>query len=80
MHNQSISDESMNFYEESADKKNKIILDQIYSQISQKSHYKNAFIEKESIAGGGFGRVFHVKNRYDDEDYAMKKILLTGKV
>lgn len=38
------------------------------------SHYHREFDEINYIAGGGFGKVFLVKHKLDDTDYAVKKI------
>ncbi len=51
---------------------------QIGSVFFQTTYYKSVFVEKTRIGKGGFGQVFHVQNKYDDEDYALKKILIKG--
>jgi len=64
------------FYDESSDGPN--IGDRMESTLSQISNYKNVFIEEKRIGRGGFGQVFRVTNRFDDQHYAIKKILVTG--
>jgi serine/threonine protein kinase len=66
-----------NFYDPSgADEPNIVNYE---NNVSSKTHYKSVFEEKTQIGRGGFGYVFHVQNNHDDEDYAVKKILLSGK-
>ncbi|CAG2170976.1 unnamed protein product [Oppiella nova] len=41
---------------------------------SSESHYKSLFIELSAIGSGGFGTVFKVKHKIDDQIYAVKKV------
>jgi serine/threonine protein kinase len=66
-----------NFYDSSADKQN--IANHEINFAPSQTHYKSVFEEKTQIGRGGFGHVFYARNKYDDEDYAVKKILLSGK-
>jgi serine/threonine protein kinase len=45
---------------------------------SKTSHYQNVYEEIIKIGEGGFGQVYRARNKFDDEEYAVKKILLTG--
>lgn len=40
------------------------------------SHYKREFEELAFIAGGGFGKVYRVRHKLDDTEYAVKKIFI----
>jgi serine/threonine protein kinase len=68
--------ENADFSDESENKSE--LGEQCFSNCGQTSHYENVFLEKGKIGKGGFGQVFHVQNRFDGEEYAVKKILLTG--
>ncbi|XP_072013882.1 eukaryotic translation initiation factor 2-alpha kinase 1-like isoform X2 [Amphiura filiformis] len=46
---------------------------------SQNSRYKTEFREIDKIGKGGFGSVYKVKNKLDQREYAVKKILLKQK-
>jgi serine/threonine protein kinase len=51
----------------------------VVSSTSSQIHYESVFEEISQIGRGGFGYVFRVQNKIDDEYYAVKKILLSGK-
>lgn len=40
------------------------------------SRYTSDFVEVRFLGRGGFGTVYHVRNRLDNADYAVKKVLL----
>lgn len=44
------------------------------------SHYRSSFIERGILGKGGFGKVFHSYNLYDQREYAIKKIPLSPKL
>lgn len=44
------------------------------------SHYRNTFVERGVLGKGGFGKVFHTYNLYDEREYAIKKIPLSPKL
>ncbi|KAJ1968337.1 hypothetical protein H4R34_006282, partial [Dimargaris verticillata] len=43
------------------------------------SRYFSDFLELEKLGKGGFGSVYRVKNRLDNKEYAVKKVVLVGK-
>ncbi|KAJ1980320.1 hypothetical protein H4R35_001173 [Dimargaris xerosporica] len=43
------------------------------------SRYFSDFLELEKLGKGGFGSVYRVKNRLDNKEYAIKKVVLVGK-
>ncbi len=49
------------------------------SAAAGRSRYKAEFCELKKLGTGGFGTVYHVKNFVDNQDYAVKKILLEPK-
>jgi serine/threonine protein kinase len=57
---------------------NSLISDSIDSTLIANNHYKNTFIEHNCIGSGRFGRVFRAQHRHDGNDYAVKKLLITG--
>ena len=46
------------------------------TKFSTNLRYNKEFIEIRKIGEGGFGRVYLSKNRFDENTYAVKKILL----
>jgi serine/threonine protein kinase len=47
-------------------------------QASKTSHYKSCYEEIAFIGEGGYGKVYRARNKFDDEYYAVKKILISG--
>lgn len=50
------------------------------SSCSPCSRYEQDFSEMEEVGSGGFGKVFKVKNKLDEETYAIKKIVFKKKI
>ena len=53
---------------------------QLAPSIHARSHYQITFEERGLLGRGGFGRVYHTYNRFDQQEYAIKKIPLSPKL
>ncbi|CAG2163403.1 unnamed protein product, partial [Oppiella nova] len=51
-----------------------IAISTTYSDDNCFTHYESLFIELSAIGSGGFGTVFKVKHRFDEQIYAVKRI------
>jgi hypothetical protein len=50
----------------------------VYYEYSKTPIYSNMFSQKRFIGKGGFGHVYLSENKSDKQEYAVKKINLTG--
>lgn len=53
---------------------------QLAPSVRTRSHYQMTFEELGLLGRGGFGRVYHTYNRFDQQEYAIKKIPLSPKL